>query len=531
MQEGEPLTFEPGSCVSPPSVSLFFGLAFMKRRDWIRTMGAAGFGSAALSSFPWAAADRARAGFHGTEVRNIIFFALDGTGYEDLATASFYAERILGRPLAFRRVLAQGQSGSMFPHSLTSVVTDSAAATSAWCTGQKLVNGALSQLPDGRNLDTIFDLAKDRGKATGLVTSARITHATPAGWGANVAARAMEEEIAEQYLDRRIDVLLGGGAGPFQPSGRSDGRDLLAEARSAGYEVLLSEADLAASTGSRLLGAFTPGTQHLAYEVDRRYQDAPSPSLAQVTARGLEALDGAEGGFVLQVEAGRIDHANHENDGPGMLWDWLAADEALEVILDYADRVPGTLVICAADHDTGGGTLFGIGPGYRRSTQAFETLQGARGTLGHLRGVLGSDPSSGAVEEAVQAVLGFRPTADQVAHVRRIQANEETFGHPSAHGGQLNSLAWVLYQPAASTPEQANLAFSTGAHTGGLVPVFRYGAGVEPGSLGTVDNTELFHWMTAALGQAGFENPGMSEGEALRFAAADVDEPGRPHWV
>lgn len=503
-------------------------------------MGAAGLGGAALplaSCLPagatsGATAPRPHPGAPGPgQVRNIIFLALDGTGYEDLATASFFAERVLGRRLAYGDLLARSACGAMFSPALTSVVTDSAAATTAWGTGRKVVNGSLSQLPDGRSLRTILELAQDRDMATGLVTSTRITHATPAGWAAKVPSRDMEDEIARQYLDLGVDVLLGGGVGPFQADDRADGRDLLAEARSAGYEVLRTSDDLARSNGSRLLGAFTPGLEHLSYEVDRRYQEAPGPSLAQIAARALAVLDGSDGGFLLQVEAGRIDHANHQNDAGAFIWDWIAADDALRVILDYVDRTPGTLLISAADHDTGGGVVYGFGSRYNDSTSAFETLSRARGSLVRLRRTLGRDPSPDQVEELVHRFLGFRPSQEQVAAALGAHRDGHRHGHTSAHSGRLNSLSFILSGIEDPTPNRPNVAFATGNHTGGLVPVFQYGEGISPGSLGLVDNTELFHWMTSAMGAGGFENPGMTEEEALEVASAPWEEPERPHWV
>lgn len=509
----------------------------MKRRDWFKTLGTAGLAGATLPfSEPltrWAEAGSRPAGVgkENGEVRNVIFLALDGTGYEDLAAAAFFAERVLDRSLAFRELLGRSASGSMFTHSLTSVVTDSAAATSAWSTGRKVVNGSLSQLPDGRRLHTILELAREQGLATGLVTSTRITHATPAGWAAKVAHRDLEEEVAEQYLGLGVDVLLGGGAGPFESGSRADGRDLIAEARGSGYEILRTVEELEGATGSRLLGLFTPDLDHLAYEIDRRYQGEPSPSLAQVTAKALQVLDGRDRGFVLQVEAGRIDHANHQNDGAALLWDWIAADDALQVILEYVDRTPGTLLVVAADHDTGAGAVYGVGPLYSSSTAPFERVAAARGSLITLRRKLGRGATVGDMDSAVREHLGFRPSRAQAEAALRAHRGEEIYGHPNAHGTRLNSMNFVLSAMDPEKLDRPNISFATGNHTAGVVPVLTYGAGVSPGTLGAVDNTELFHWMTAAMGLAGFENPGMTESEALEWAGVPTERKGRPHWV
>jgi alkaline phosphatase len=491
----------------------------MNRRHWLRTAGLAGLaGAACRGSLPASAGPPGpafrNAGPLGlSRARNIIFFAYDGTGFEDLATAEYFSTKILGRPLLFRRVMAQGASGSMLTHSLASVVTDSAAASSAWSTGRKVVNGALSMYPDGRRLTTVLELAREAGKATGLVTTTRMTHATPAGWIARVPNRDLEDEIAEQYLAFEPEVLLGGGAGHFLAGDRGDGRDLARSFQARGYQLLRTREELLASSGSRLLGLFAPGTRHLPYEIDRRFQDAPSPTLAEAARKGLEVLDGAANGFLLQVEAGRIDHANHDNDPGGMVWDWMAAEEALNVLVDFVDRTPETLLILAADHDTGGGTVYGHGSAYQGSTPAFRTLERQRISLEGFNALMGRDPSLSQIREGTLELLGFEPTTSQTEQLQRVFRREVRFGHPTSHLGILNSVHAVLSEIPSGEPDRPNLTFSTGRHTGGAVPVGLYGAGVPSVSLGVVDNTEPFGWMAEALGTS-FRNPEMTEEEA-----------------
>ncbi len=496
----------------------------MKRRDWLKTTGLAGVagltGVAGLPRTSAAAGTSPVAALKGREARNLIFFAYDGTGYENLATATYFSERVLGRPLLFSRLLAEGASGGMYVHSLTSVVTDSSAASSAWSTGRKIVNQQVSQFPDGTPLTAILELARDRGKATGLVTSTRITHATPACWIAKTEHRDQDEAIAAQYLDFLPDVLLGGGVGPFTPAVRDDGRDLLTELRTAGYEVVGSREELARAGGSRLFGAFTPGTNHLAYEIDRRFQGEDSPSLAEVTGKALEVLGGKDQGFVLQVEAGRIDHANHENDAGAMIWDWMAADEALRVVVDFVHANPGTLLMVGMDHDTGAGVLYGYGSGYRESTDAFLALNRQRMSLDRFNERMGRNPSSGEIREGCREFLGLTPSADQVERLGQVFRREARFGHPSAHGGVLNSIHAVISGILSGEElDRPNIAYATRNHTAAVVPILVYGDGIPARGLGLVDNTEIFHWMTDAIG-ARHENPFMSEEEAIRILTA-----------
>lgn len=518
----------------------------MNRRDWLKTgffAGAAGMIGGLSGCAPAVAGQRLPPGsltLNGLNpvtrrVRNVIFLVYDGTGYEDASAAGIFSRRLLSRPLLFDQFLTEGAAGSMRTHSLTSIVTDSSAASTAWATGRKILNSAASIYPDGTPLTTILELAKGRGMGTGLVTTTRITHATPAAWVAKVQSRDLEQEIALQYLNMGPDVLLGGAQGPFEAASREDGRDLFGEFRDRGYEILRTADDLARSTGSRLLGTFTPGMDHMPFEVDRRFQGHPAPSLADLTRKALEVLSGSDRGFVLQVEAGRIDLANHYNDPGGMIWDWIAADEALGAVKDFVDRDGETLLIFAPDHETGGSVVYGFGPWYQRSTQAFGTLEQRRSSHEWVFGnVLPRQPSASEVRDAVAGYLGLAVTEAQAEDIvtaltARPLPLAARRGHFNAHGTQPdNTLGQILSTSPDRQPDRPNIAYATGQHTAGLVPVVLYGGMVPRGNLGVIDNTELFGVMTKSLG-IDFENPSMTEEQALELAAAPVAAPTSVH--
>jgi alkaline phosphatase len=504
----------------------------MKRRDLIRGGVLAGIASltglgCAAGATGLAAAGPATNGAAGNgrrrTVRNIIFFAYDGFNYEDLALARYFAAMQGRGPLELERMMAAGSVGSMLSHSLTSVVTDSSAASAAWAVGRKIVNGGVSMYPDGRELTTILELARDAGRATGLITTTRLTHATPAAWIAKVEDRGLEDEIAAQYFRFRPDVLLGGGRFHFAAGGREDGRDLEGEFARAGYRVVgtgdeLGEAVRNARSARPVLGAFTD--DHLPYEIDRRFQRAAGPSLAEITRSGLALLAGHPDGFVVQIEAGRIDHANHANDPGAAVWDILAADEAMGVVRDFVDRNPDTLLIMASDHATGGQGVYGYGSGYLLSTDALRTLDRARASSEYIRfDVLGREPEAAEVQAVVQEYMGVTITDGQAADAARVLARQLRLGHRNAHGVQpANSLYQIVSTSESGQADRPNVAFATGAHTAGLVPLLTYGAWDGPANLGVVDNTELFGWMTAALG-IDFHNPEMTEAEARRLTA------------
>lgn len=491
----------------------------MDRRELLKLGAVSAMGLAAAPAPVWAA-DGRNGGV--PRANRIIFFAYDGLTWEDLGMARYFAMRHRDRRLEVERLLATGASGAALVHSLTSVVTDSSAGSVAWSTGRKVVNSSMCVYPDGQRLTTILELARDRGLATGLMTTTRITHATPGGWWSHRPNRDQERQIAEEYLDDGPDVLLGGGATRFASQGEDD---LFPAFAQRGYQILRTREELAAATGDRLLGVFSP--DHIPFEIDRRFQGETSPSLADLVRTGLEVLDGAEKGFVAQIEVGRVDHGNHQNDPGATLWEILSGDEALGVAMDYVDRRPGTLLIVTVDHGTGSGAVYGRGSAYRGTNDAFDLLARRRASYGYIRTALGRNPTPGMVRDAMREYLGLEVSEDDAARIAAVAAGELRLGHPHAHGDTLNFWHQAITSVAANA--SLNVNYSTGAHTATPVMVALYGSGVPNTGLGLIDNTDLFDLMVRALGIS-FQNPYMSEEEALRIGAAEPVE-AMPHWA
>ena len=263
---------------------------------------------------------------------------------------------------------AEGQDGAlamdMMPSlgwshtaSANSAVTDSAAATTALSTGVKTDNGVIGQDPAGNPLTTILEQAQAKGMAVGLVTTVQMAHATPAAFAAHVPDRNMMIEIASQMLTADVGVLLGGGEDEFLPTGvsgcypepgeRSDGRNLTAEATSAGYTYVCDAASLAgvdpAST-PKLLGLFADEGMSRPY----------SPSLEEMTRKAIDILSQDPDGFFLMVEGGQIDWASHVNNATNTISDTVSFDRAVAVGQTYATSTDNALIIVTADHETGG---------------------------------------------------------------------------------------------------------------------------------------------------------------------------------
>lgn len=313
--------------------------------------------------------------------KNIILMIGDGMGPQAVGLMIYYNKFSgrEGRRLNIERLMAMGNTGYCLTYQYETVVTDSASAATALACGVKTRDGMIGKDPEGRPLKSIIDVAKTKGKATGLISNTRITHATPAGFYASVLHRDMEDVIASQLVgEGKVDVALSSGAQFFIPKGtkveehpmlkataqaagwgeskRNDERDLLKEALEKGYQIVASREDLQ-SLGRRkdrkVLGLF--GAVAFPAAIDRRPEmNTGVPRLAEMTKKALEILSSDPEGFFLMVEAGQIDWAEHANDVASVLHEMLEMDEALGVVLDFAQKDPSTLVIVTADHDTGG---------------------------------------------------------------------------------------------------------------------------------------------------------------------------------
>jgi len=319
---------------------------------------------------------------------NVVFLVADGmsAGVPPMAQAFSQLVRNKG---TFWQKLAEDTSvtqGYFNMASMSSMVTDSAAAASSWGSGQRVMNRVLNQYPDGTVLKTLCKVLQENGQNTGLVSTARITHATPAGFFASVPLRDQEDVIARQYLDNGPMVLLGGGLKFFTPSGRSDKTDILPQFRSQGYQVVQSRDDLLKIGSGKILGIF--GDDHLPYTLDQRAEPAlmeKVPTLAEMSQTALRTLSDAGKPFFLMIEAAKVDMAAHANDAAGLLWDQLAFDDAIGVVLEFQKQHPDTLVIVSSDHGNANPGENGMGHGYDDSTPCFERLKSFKRTSSWVR--------------------------------------------------------------------------------------------------------------------------------------------------
>jgi len=345
----------------------------------------------------WFRAGAASAHAHGAgreSARNLILFVGDGMSLPTVAAARILEGQRAGGPgeehlLAFEEFPYTALSRT---YNTDSQTPDSAGTMTAMATGAKTRIGMLSvgqelqhgECDPGRHaeLASLLEIAEAAGLDTGVVTTTRITHATPAATYAHASNRDWEndaelsssaraagcKDIARQFLEAAVGegpvVAMGGGRGNFQPSSeadpeypalrgqRADGRDLVAEwqQRHPGARYAWNARQLAAldpATTPRLLALFEP--EHMQYEHERAGDAGGEPSLAEMTRFAIARLRTNPRGYVLVVEGGKIDHAHHAGNAFRALDETIAFSDAVRAAR-AASSADDTLILVTADH-------------------------------------------------------------------------------------------------------------------------------------------------------------------------------------
>ena len=472
------------------------------RRTFIGTM-AAGMAASACGGTQ-------ASGSQKKQAKNVIFCVVDGMAVSVATIVDGLSRAAHGKPSYWCSLMSEpyATTGVQATRSLSSVVTDSSAASSAWGSGRRIWNAQVNMYPDGTSLRTLHELFHEKGVRTGLVTTTTVTHATPAGFAASVSDRGNEPGIAVQYLDRGVDVLLGGGDRFFSPTSRADKRDLYGDFAKAGYTVVKDRSSVIGLKAAKIVGVFS--NSHVPYTVDRDNDDAlraKVPTLAEMTTVAIDNLRGSSEGFLLQIEGGKVDHAGHAADIGGMVFDQMAFEDAVKVAVDFALADGETLVIVTADHATGGPALNGAGAEYFDSTAGMESLLKTKGSFDTVMPKLRDNATAAGVKDVLKTSYGVEVTdAEAEAVVASIKGE---------HAMKLSQFFRSVNMTLASVLGNYNkVVFTCQNHTSDHVLVTAVGPGSEQCG-GLTENTAFFDMILAARGMK-WENPKMTYEEALR---------------
>ncbi|MCX7687799.1 MAG: alkaline phosphatase [Fimbriimonadales bacterium] len=489
------------------------------RREILR-LGFAGATGLALSRLALASPSQRRS---DGKVKNIIFMVSDGMSAGVPSLTDEFGKLVRGKGSFWYQLLQSPEAtlGFFDMASLNSLVTDSSSASSSWGSGSRIFNGAVNVLPDGTRLTPIAHIVKNAGKKVGLVTTTRITHATPAGFAAVQPNRDDEDDIAPQYKGI-VDVLMGGGLRHYAPDQRKDKRNLIEEYQQAGYTYWnRREQVLSSERPEKVLGLFYGS--HLPFTIDHIHSDTLKqsvPTLAEMTRKALEILSQSREGFLLQVEGGRVDHAAHANDAAAIFWDQLAFDDAIEVVYEFASKRDDTLVIITSDHGNSNPGLNGMGVEYGDSNKAFARLTQARCSFellpSHLRGA-----DTDKVRAVIREQIGLEINGEEASALANALANRM----PPIWNAQHRNLQGLLGEILSN---YNGIGWTGTSHTADYVWVTALGTGREEFH-GLVRNTDAFYKMLKLFGLS-FKNPSMSPEEARKYLSR-APRVETPHWV
>jgi alkaline phosphatase len=352
-----------------------------------------------------------------------------------------------------------------YPAAESGYVTDSAASATALSSGVKTYNGAIGVDVDKNPIESVLQRAKKLGMRTGVAVTSQIVHATPASYVAHNESRRNYNEIADSFVDDRIDgkniadVMLGGGWRYFI---RED-RNIVNEFKQLGYQYADSYTDLLAlPKGKPTLGLF--GDVGLPAALD----DVNPHRLSVLAESAIAQLENVNGYFLL-VEASQVDWAGHGNDIASAMAEMEDLEHTIKMLKNYVDAHPDTLVVLTADHSTGGLTI-GANGDYRWSPEFIRNMKAS--VLTAAEKMIEQEDMTLYVEN----VFGFELSTDE----KNIISGMTSEMRPKERESMLKSIL----------DKRTNTGWTTSGHTGVDVEVYAFGAGAQAFA-GNINNTDI----------------------------------------
>lgn len=423
----------------------------------------------------------------------------DGTPNAMLPLARWYKTYKSGEHerLAFDEYIC----GMVSTHCSNSPIADSSPAASTYYTGSLTLAGYLSMLPQPTDRDlvkvdsvdaykpvaTLFEAAKLKGIATGLVTTCEFSHATPAAAFTHYYDRNNYDVLAKQMAYSGVDVVISGGVDVL----KSRGLDCVIKER--GYEFIQDDKEAMLSCRApRYFSLFN--SVSIPFATDR--DTAVTPALAQMTARAIESLSGSDNGFLLMVEGSKVDYANHDNDVRGALDDFLDFDAAVEAALQFARKDGNTLVMIMPDHGTGGlmmGSRNTDGNYNRLSlAEVFAPIDKIKTSCDNMASMIkSSDPAD--VPALFERYYGHKLTPAEADTLNRAYDYDNS-PVKERNGGPLKRIVTHIIN------KYLDIAYTTHGHNGDDVFLAIYHPDASKRLSGLVENTEIAPYIAQEIG-------------------------------
>ena len=455
----------------------------------------------------------------GSIPKYLFLFIGDGMSFPQVSSTEMY----LGNQASQTEIATKRLNFSDFPvtgvaqtFDASSFVPDSASTATSVASGIKTLSGVINMdVTKTTTVSPFTEELKQRGYRVGIISSVPVNHATPAAFYAKVPHRGQYYEIGTQFIQSGFD-FLGGGGFLHQKGSTGEQEDLFDVARAHGYTVANTDNEILAlnSRSGKVIAInpiLEPNGAALNYEIDRGTNEL---ALADFVRKGIDVLDNPQG-YVLIVEAGKIDWAGHANDAAASIHDTIAFAAAIEEAIKVYNAHPDdTLILVTGDHECGGMTIGFAGTGYKTFFQVMERVSGSNkafnvffneyksnsaavnAQLEHLLPqirtqyglVVSDDPSAAMYPEGVLTASEWSRLEAAFAQSMTLRNERNYTDHEKIIYGGYEPLTIALTHIVNN---KAGLHYTSFSHTGLPVPVYAKGNGSELFT-GFYDNTDIY---------------------------------------
>ena len=420
------------------------------------------------------------------KAKNVIMLIADGMSTEAITLA----RHTKGDSLAMDEISV----GSVITSWANGPITDSAPGGTVYAAGEKTNNKYIGTSVNDTPMASILEGAENVGKATGIIATSEITHATPGDFTAHTNNRKYYNQILQQQINQDMEVVLGGGFN--KPSGFSSEvsteefesyyEEQVNNIKEEGFDFITTRDQLTSYNGDKLWGSFADAD--LKYDFDRQSDnDNVQPSLAEMTNKAIEVLNKDEDGFFLMVEGSKVDWAAHANNTVGIVSDILAFDEAVKEAIEFAKADGNTVVVVTTDHGNSGIT---IGSSYyNENIESYD-----KATYENTTDLL---KNATITEERFNEIVSGKSNDEIKALAKKyygIDLNDEELAIVKGEQGEGRQVG--IREVIA---RRVGIGYTTGGHTGEQIYLGVYAPSDVELLEGVVDNTEVNKYMQRVL--------------------------------